>query len=355
MEEIELVLLVDCKKYLGFDDRLLMLIGIPVMSVAMPFMLEFNPDHDILPKHLQIIHSLFHVSVFWIAYRNAEIYLHKIYPSFQDSIKRNLLQIVIVLISAPLLKVALNYSIDFVLNGFLPCPPEILPSNIANILRIYFPCLLILSLYEGFFYFNKYKEQFIRNERLEKMHVQSQLAQLRNQVNPHFLFNSLNVLMNLIPVQPDAAMGFLDKLSRFYRHTVNLKDEKLSPIIQELEMAKLYAELLEVRFRDALNFNFPDMQHSTAKVIPMSLQLLIENAIKHNIVSRSEPLCIDIEITEDHSMLIVCNKLQPKLEAVTSTGIGLSNIRERLAFYTDKELEIDQNEEQFCVRLPLIK
>jgi len=349
------ILLKDSRKYLGFDDRWLMAVGIPVMSIAMPYMLEFAPDHDELPKYVQIFHSFWHVSVFWLAYRFAEIQLHKRYPSYQDGIKRNIIQFVIVLISAPVLKTILNYVIHYLASGFMECPSDILPTNIGNLLRIYFPCFLILSMYEGAFYFNKYREQLVRNERLEKMHVESQLVQLRNQVNPHFLFNSLNVLMNLIPVQPDAAMGFLDKLSRFYRYTVNLKEEKLIPVVKELEMAKLYAELLEVRFRDALEFNFPEGTIGSSKILPMSLQLLMENAIKHNIVSRSEPLKIDVTITGDRSYIVICNNLQPKIEAVSSTGVGLSNIRKRLSFYTRAKLEIHKSENEFCVRLPLIK
>ena len=341
---------------MAFDDRLIILLGSPLLGVLIPLLLDIQSDqthaNDYWSCHVP--HSTVFVIVFWLFYRYVVVALRKQYPSFKDTFKRNVIQYSIVLVSVPILKVILSYTIDEVVATALGSPEHDIPLNAQNALAIFLPSILILVIYEAVFFFEQYKDAMIAKERLEKSNIETQLVHLRNQINPHFLFNSLNVLCNLIPKEPDLAMKYLNKLSKFYRYTVNVEGEKLIPLSEEMKRAKLYGELLSVRFRDALTIHYENIDSLIAKVPFLSLQLLIENAIKHNIVSNEDPLNIDVRLTEDGKYIQICNNLQLKMQEVASTGVGLKNIQERIAFFTDEELLVTESDTEFCVKLPLI-
>ncbi len=356
LEILKPALIKICKEYLAFDDRLLLLIGIPFLSFLMPFLLQYEGKVSIEEDYwtCHVPNSIMYVTTFWLFYRWLLIFLRRRYPSFKDTFRRNVIQYTIILVTVPIIKAVLSTMLNYLLVHWLGMAAYQVPFTIANTMTIYFPSILILVIYEAVFFFEQYKEVSIQREKLEKVHVETQLVHLRNQINPHFLFNSLSVLNNLIASDPDSAMAYLDKLSRFYRQTVAVEGEKLTPISSEIERAKLYGDLLQERFRDALTLLFEEVDSTIAKIPVLSLQLLIENAIKHNIVSREQPLEIHIRLTSDGKYIVVCNDLQPKLTVVNSTGIGLDNIRKRIAFFTNQELIVKQSDRQFCVQLPLI-
>ena len=301
----------------------------------------------------QIFHSSLFVIGYWLTYRLFVIELRKRLPRFEDTHKRLKILVVIILIASPLLKVVFSKitEVVFCYTNLLDHP---LPDSLEILVRIYIPCFLIVSIYEGVYFFMRYKQSLIDKEKMETAHVQTQLNNLRNQINPHFLFNGLNTLMNLIPLDQDKAMLYLSQLSKFYRHTVSAKEEKIIPLKKEQEFAKLYSELLLTRFGDNLKINCNLPQNTLYYILPMSLQLLIENAVKHNIISRSEPLEINIDLIETKNVVRVSNKLQKKLEAISSTGIGLNNIKRRFAFFTDAPVIITETQSEFIVELPLI-
>ena len=338
---------------LGFDDRWLVILGIPLMSLIMPALLNMPYDG---PQEYFTCHfpeSFVFVAGFWVFYRTAILKLHHYFPDVKDALKRVALEVLFIIVSAPIIKGLLGFIIVTLL-PYHNFHEDLLPDNLEGLIKIYVPSALIVALYEALFYFFKYKSSIIENERLEKVHAQTQLHNLRNQINPHFLFNSLNTLMNLIPIDQDHAMDYLSKLSKFYRYSVSAKDEMKVPLSRELESAQLYAELLGVRFKDALNINIPTHADSAYFILPMSLQLLIENAVKHNIVSRSRPLLINIDINDESKYITVTNNIQKKLEAVSSTGMGLQNIKERFAFFTEREMICSHDDDQFRVSLPLL-
>jgi sensor histidine kinase YesM len=331
-----------------------MLIGIPLLTLAMPILLNFTyEDHQSYWLH-QVPESMIYVTGFWMAFRFLIIYLHKKYPEYSQATERVKIEILAILIAAPLLKFILE-GISHIILFYCSIEDHQMPGHLEILLNIYIPSGLIASLYEAFYYFKKYKESVIEKEKLEKVHVQSQLDNLRNQINPHFLFNSLNTLMNLIPTDPDSAMDYLSKLSKFYRYTVNAKEEMKSPLAKELDSAKLYADLLKVRFRDGISFDFPEVHIIDHYLLPMSLQLLIENAVKHNIVSKSKPLNVTIAIDESKEYVTVTNNLQKKIEVVSSTGMGLKNIHDRYSYFTDREMKCEKTDDSFVVSLPLLK
>ena len=176
---------------------------------------------------------------------------------------------------------------------------------------------------------------------------------LKNQLDPHFLFNSLNVLNSLIEENPKKAQEFTVALSKIYRYVLDQKDKNLISVEEELNFAKLYVSLLKMRFEDAIIINFQtDFDLNDFRIVPLSLQLLLENAIKHNIISDQKPLQIDIFKEENY--LVVRNSYQKKQTFEKSTGIGLQNIMQRYNLVSNLEINIQQTNEHYIVKLPLI-
>lgn len=176
---------------------------------------------------------------------------------------------------------------------------------------------------------------------------------LKNQLDPHFLFNSLNVLTSLIGENPNQAEKFTTKLSKVYRYVLEQRNKDLVPIEEELKFAKTYMELLGMRFEDAVKFNIPDtISNNDLKIVPLSLQLLLENAVKHNVVSTSKPLTISIY--QEDNYLIIENNINPKEAIGKSTKVGLQNIADRYGLITPKGVKIENNNKTFKVSLPLL-
>ena len=176
---------------------------------------------------------------------------------------------------------------------------------------------------------------------------------LKSQIDPHFLFNSLNVLTSLIGENPNQAERFTTKLSKVYRYVLEQRNKDLIPLTEELNFAKTYMELLQMRFEDAIQFSIPDtVSNGDLKVVPLSLQLLLENAVKHNVVSSSKPLRINI--FEQNGYLVIENNINPKEAVGKSTKVGLQNIADRYGLITDQKVSIENNKKSFAVRLPLL-
>ncbi len=181
----------------------------------------------------------------------------------------------------------------------------------------------------------------------------AQFDALKNQLDPHFLFNSLNVLTSLIDENPDAAQNFTTSLSKVYRYVLEQKNKELISVDEELKFAKTYVRLLKMRFEDSIVFEIPEKaQNPEARVVPLSLQLLLENAVKHNIVNSSNPL--KIRIFEEDGNLVVENILQPKEVLKKSSGVGLSNIQQRYSLLTNRQVQINKTASHFFVKIPML-
>ena len=199
---------------------------------------------------------------------------------------------------------------------------------------------------------NAVKQESTKQEIVAKTET-AKFESLKNQLDPHFLFNSLNVLTSLIGENPQQAERFTTKLSKVYRYVLEQRNKDLVPIEEELKFAKTYMELLGMRFEEAVQFNIPDnISNNELKIVPLSLQLLLENAVKHNVVSTSKPLTINIY--EEGSYLIITNNVNPKEAIGKSTKIGLQNIADRYGLITDKGVKIENNNKTFKVSLPLL-
>ena len=181
----------------------------------------------------------------------------------------------------------------------------------------------------------------------------AQFESLKNQLDPHFLFNSLNVLSSLIDENPHQAQRFTASMSKIYRYVLEQKDKELVTVEEEVEFAKTYCNLLKTRFEDSVNFEF-NVSEAELKsyVVPLSLQLLLENCIKHNFATSNKPL--QIKIYAENGFLFIENNLQQREQVKESAGIGLSNIVQRYSLLTKENVFIEKSQDFFRVKIPML-
>lgn len=228
---------------------------------------------------------------------------------------------------------------------------EIYSSNIQITIVMNSMCITISELY---FYFKQWKGSLIERERLEKENIQSQFQSLKNQVNPHFLFNSLNTLSALIHKDPDQAEEFIDEFAKVYRYILEFDDKHLVTIEEELSFIQSYIFLQKIRFGENLRVKIDVGEgYLEEHVPPLSMQILVENAIKHNVISKEHPLFICI--TTENNNLVVKNNLQLRLEDQKSTGIGLKNITRRYELFAGKTPDFSHTENAFLATIPILK
>ncbi|MFV0210577.1 histidine kinase [Empedobacter falsenii] len=221
----------------------------------------------------------------------------------------------------------------------------------------YFLVGIITIIFLLFFYFlerRRYKlETKIVLESTKAETATANFETLKNQLDPHFLFNSLNVLTGLIEENPANAIDFTTSLSKIYRYVLEQKDKEVVPIQEEINFAKTYVKLLKLRFENSIDFEIEQTTFFENEfIVPLSLQILLENTIKHNVVSEQKPLKIKIYKRDDS--LIVENSFQPKETIKDSTGIGLKNIINRYQLISNREVNIEKNEQLFRVELPIL-
>ena len=211
---------------------------------------------------------------------------------------------------------------------------------------------IILLIVHFIYLYKWYQENKLKEQKIIAGSASAQFESLKNQIDPHFLFNSLNVLSSLIEENPDAAQKFTTSLSKVYRYVLEQKDKDLVSVEEELKFAKTYMNLLKMRFENSITFEVPEFENDEAKVVPLSLQLLLENCIKHNIVSEKKPLHIKIYIQENE--LIIENNKQIKEVLQDRKGVGLQNIVSRYAILTKRNVIIQESETIFKVKLPIL-
>ncbi len=213
--------------------------------------------------------------------------------------------------------------------------------------------LTIVIIFHFVYFYNRYQKNRIKEQKVIAGTASAKFDALKNQLDPHFLFNSLNVLTSLIDENPKNAQRFTTALSKVYRYVLEQKNKDLVTVDEELDFARTYMSLLKMRFEDSIIFDIPEhAANPESKVVPLSLQLLLENAVKHNTVTSSKPL--HIKIYEEGENLVVINNLQPKQIVKKSSGVGLNNIRQRYNLLTNKKVIINQQAERFAVALPML-
>lgn len=213
---------------------------------------------------------------------------------------------------------------------------------------------LVITLSLHIFYFYKYfQENRLKQQKIIAGTASAKFETLKNQIDPHFLFNSLNVLSSLIEENPENAQRFTTSLSKVYRYVLEQKDKELISVEEELAFAKTYMNLLKMRFENSVFYEVQEnLPNAGAMVVPLSLQLLLENTVKHNVVSQQKPLYI--RIFEQDGNLVVQNDYQKKEVLQDRRGVGLQNIISRYAIVTARKVQIEQTEKHFTVKLPML-
>ena len=216
--------------------------------------------------------------------------------------------------------------------------------------------ILILSslLVHSFVFFKNWRIAAVQQEKLKHEHLALQYDTLVNQVNPHFLFNSLNSLSALIDKDQVKAGQFVKKLSEIYRYVLDQKVDELVSVESEIKFLESYIFLQKIRFAENLIISIDVTPIRKREVIPLSLQMLLENAIKHNIISNDRPLHIEIYST-DEDYIVVKNDNQKKTALDGSTKLGIENIKKRYEFFTNKPVKTIENQEYYIIELPTIK
>lgn len=221
---------------------------------------------------------------------------------------------------------------------------------------VYFSIIItmIISLFlHGREFLMSWRQAAIDKERLERENITAKFESLKSQVNPHFLFNSLNALTNLVYEDPDKAAKFIKQLSEVYRYVLDARNRELVTVNEELKFLNAYLYLEKIRFGDKLSVEI-NLQEAALQVAPMALQMLVENAIKHNEISETHPLLI--RIYKEGNYLVVANAVRRRIHMpADSVGVGLENIRHRYSFLSETEVIVLETPENFAVKLPAIE
>ncbi|MBO0935849.1 histidine kinase [Fibrella sp. HMF5335] len=245
------------------------------------------------------------------------------------------------------------YGCYFLLNSpSLPMQPGRLPLVLLFNLVV---VLMVIIFYEGIRAFERWERTLRKTEELKKANLQSQFDSLRSQINPHFLFNSLNTLSSLIEEDPEQAEQFVEEMASVYRYLLRSNESQLATLGNELTFAQSYFHLLRTRYGANIHLEQAVDAHFHDHLLPpLTLQLLLENAVKHNVILPEQPLHISIR-TEADNRLVVRNNLQRKNTRIISNQVGLTNIATQYRLLGGGDIRVDDDDNFFTVTLPLIR
>ncbi|MBK9981792.1 MAG: histidine kinase [Saprospiraceae bacterium] len=329
------------------------LVSMPFITLALCYIMydeQLFRQFDIWLVAYPVIYAIGYVS--WRLHYVYDHYLHNRFPSLKQTRKRVMYTFAVnFLVMTPSVLLILFTFNWFHIFGYMLEIDDLKYGYLVGLgVNIIFE-----SLWEVIYIIEKFKEVAAEKEMIEQMHLQQEFDNLKQKVNPHFLFNSFNTLSSLISEDKDRAEKFLDELSKVYRYLLRNNESGMSTVEEELKFIRSYSTLLQTRYGEGFKIDLMIDPALKDKAIPsLSLQLLVENAVKHNIVSKQQPVHVIIRSTSD-GYLTVENNLRKKTRiAVESTGIGLSNIREKYRLLQRNDVTIEETENQFKVTIPLI-
>ncbi len=335
------------------NDGWLRLLGIPMAASVIT--LFFYSEEWILNGHSFTFCFLTYFTITtltWYLNRFIILYFRKTYSSIEFTGKRIFFQLLTSFTLSSLLSLSISWIFD--ISGYWGKQlkwQDYVYNLIIHLLFVF----TISGIYEAVFYFAHWRISVRETEALKKANLISQFESLKNQVSPHFLFNSLNTLSSLIEENPQTAVRFVNQLSKVYRYLLQSNEKELTSIKEELAFLESYVFLLKTRFNDGLILNVKLNEQVLATLIPpLTLQILIENAVKHNIISAKSPLTIEISCDDAENIRISNNK-QKKIINVASNGVGLSNISAKYKLLNKPAIQINDGQQEFIVSLPIIK
>lgn len=304
-----------------------------------------NPDN---PREFWIIGTF--AALMWITLWKGNSYIsHATWQ--QDAWLRTPLRTFVIGIA---ITVAYTLGMIFILVSGLQWALGIKFKSLTGFVWSPFIITLIVTLFlNGRAFLYRWRQSVMDAEKLKRESISASYENLKSQVNPHFLFNSLNALTNLVYEDQDKAVKFIKQLSEVYRYVLDSRDKEVVSINEEQRCLDAYLFLQKIRFGDKLKVNVALTSTSTF-VAPLAIQMLVENAIKHNIISGEQPLTISVLIED--AFIVVRNNLQRKqLLPGESSGMGIENIRRRYSFLSEKNVEVIETDSDFVVKVPLLK
>jgi uncharacterized membrane-anchored protein YhcB (DUF1043 family) len=302
-----------------------------------------------LPFHFNLyLVSVIGITFIWETLRIFNHYLNRVFPFEQNLFGRISIQIFWGVLMGFLMRTVIYFAWE----PYLPFKLDSMFVAVTWFMFIILPAGINLGFFTAHF-IEQWKEGILRTERLEKEKTRVQFDNLKNQLNPHFLFNALTSLNSLIREDPELASRFLQHMSKIYRYVLQHKDQSLVSVGTELGFIKNYVFLAETRFANALTITFNVSEnHMERTIVPVTLQVLFENAFKHNIMDAEKPL--HIEVYSEDEYLVICNNLQKKRTVDGSNKQGLENLKSLYRFLTDKPVTVEETSETFLVKIPLI-
>ncbi len=331
-----------------------------ILSVTMPLVvalinsLLFGGRYFTEPK-LLLLSSLVVAGVMtlaWFLFTWVAVTVRNRLPKDEDLIKRLIITIVVIGTIQALVIALFFKGYDYLhLFGY-----ELNKRRFYWTLSISFILNILITLvHEGFESFEKWKSTFTQTEQLKKAYTQSRLMGLKSQVNPHFLFNSLNSLSSLISEDEEKAETFLNELTKVYRYLLRGSDDKLVSLETELKFINSYFYLLKARYGDAVNLSvdFDDDQRQLM-IPPLALLTLFENAFNQNATHKDSPLNISISVSEDH-WLELSHNIQRRIATIPADESGIDNLAEKIRLLTHQQINVSKTENSYTVKLPLIQ
>ncbi len=311
------------------------------------FLAKMTPQEDHV--YFYVLHSIIFTAGLWIGCLLIVSYLWRKFPWEHHPIKHLIIEIVALLVYTNVFSLgmfALEKSLNIYNVQDLSYENLVMGAFTTNLITLF-----ITSLHEAVFFYKQWKLHFSKSARLEKDNIEAKYETLKSQINPHFLFNSLNSLTTLVD-DNNEAVDYIQNLSEFLRYVLKSRDRELVLVRDEVTMLQKYLSLQKSRFRNNLQvqLQIPENFYHLS-LPPLVLQMLVENCIKHNIISKDKPL--EIHVFVENNTIVVKNNIQQKIK-VESTGQGLKNIVARFRFFTHRDVKISQTNGFFTVEVPLL-
>ncbi len=325
----------------------------PVFGIAIPLITGMINGRNFSNWEVKLS-FLYTIGIAFIVWQGNR-YLHFSLRTYFDWINKPLQKIAVLLLTVVFYTVPI--SVLMLVGWYKLFTNEAVNWNIItqSTLIILIAVLFITHIYETVFLVKESENEMIKSEQLERAKAEAELEALKNQIDPHFIFNSLNTLSHLIEEKPQRAKLFNDNLADVYRYILQNKARSLVLLREEMEFLQSYFLLLQIRFEKAVELNIliKDAALDQYLIPPISLQILVENAIKHNEFSEASPLLITIEMKDEE--LIIHNAIKKKILRKESSKIGLQNLRERYKLTTSRQIVIEEETKYFTVHLPVLK
>ena len=334
------------------DDKKIRLLFIPFFGIVIPNLTGLF-GHIAFRSPLYLIGYLYFIlisSVIWHGNRFLLFKQREYYDWFANPLRKlAMLVLANIFYTAPVTVIMILFWYHFA--GFEHIDWNVIKFvTLMNVIAVIF----ITHVYETVFLIKERENDIIQFEKLERAKAEAELGALKSQIDPHFMFNSLNTLSHLIKTDSNKALQFNENLSDVYRYILMNKDRELVQLKEEINFLNNYFALLRLRFGKGVElFINGSNKYDRFLIPPISLQILLENAIKHNKIDDKNPLHINLQLMD--SKIIVSNKIKSKTLEIKSPHTGLKNLNERYKLITQKEIEINSNNDFFSVSLPLLK